>query len=195
MSSRLHDDGLKRCSWAGPDQVYIDYHDFEWGRPVRDSQALFEHLCLEGFQAGLSWITILKRRPGFRLAFANFEVPLVAEFDESKVQELRNDQGIIRNELKIRAAIHNARLIRDQDIDLASTLWSFAPPTPLTASDPFSWRTTSPESDALSKELKRLGFKFVGSTSMYAMMQAAGLIRDHDPECFRRAEDVLELAV
>lgn len=194
MNTRIHQDGLERCSWAWPDQIYVDYHDLEWGRPVRNSQALFEHLCLEGFQAGLSWITILKRRDGFRLAFSNFEVESVAHFDEAKVQELRNDQGIIRNELKIRAAIHNAKLILDKQIDLAATFWNFAPREPLTAIDGFAWRVTSPESDALSTELKRLGFKFVGSTSMYAMMQAAGLIRDHAPGCFRRIEDEREMA-
>lgn len=193
MSTLLHTDGLNRCSWAGPDQIYVDYHDYEWGRPVRSQQDLFEHLCLEGFQAGLSWITILKRRQGFREAFDGFELGRVAAFDEQRVSALMANPAIIRNQLKIRAAIHNARLVLERSIDLVDLFWSFAPANPLTETADFSWKVTSQESDALSKELKSIGFKFVGSTSMYAMMQAAGLIRDHSPDCFRRLQDVAEL--
>lgn len=193
MSSVAHPDGLIRCSWAGPDQIYIDYHDQEWGRPVREQRALFEHLCLEGFQAGLSWITVLKRREGFRGAFAGFEIESVAAFDEVKISALASNPAIIRNEQKIRAVVHNARLVTEKSVDLVDLFWKFAPEEPMTPVTQFEWKVTSPESDALSKELKRIGFKFVGSTSMYAMMQAAGLIRDHAPACFRRAEDVEDL--
>lgn len=195
MSVRQHSDGLDRCSWAGTDPLYIEYHDLEWGRPVRDQQALFEHLCLEGFQAGLSWLTILKRREGFRRAFESFDIARVAGFDEQDVHRLMLDSGIIRNELKIRATIHNARLVLDKQLTLADEFWQFAPVEPLTTEQGFEWKVTSKESDELSKHLKRLGFKFVGSTSMYAMMQSAGIVRDHAPGCFRRAEDRLELGV
>lgn len=194
MTIKTHPDGLNRCAWAGPDQIYIDYHDFEWGRPVKNHQALFEHLCLEGFQAGLSWITILKRREAFRFAFDDFQIDSVAAFDDKKLQTLKSDASIIRNELKIRAVVHNARLILDQGLDLVSVFWQFAPSNPMTEVTNFRWLVTSAESDALSKHLKHLGLKFVGSTSMYAMMQAAGLIRDHAPECYRRAEDLVEMS-
>lgn len=193
MSVILHPDGLLRCSWAGHDSTYIDYHDQEWGRPVRDQRELFEHLSLEGFQAGLSWITILKRREGFRAAFEGFDIQKVACFDESRIQSLRRNPSIIRNELKIRAVVHNARLVIEESVDLRSVFWEYAPEQPLTPEEDFAWRVTSPESDALSKRLKKIGFKFVGSTSMYAMMQAAGMIRDHEPRCYRRAQDRLEL--
>lgn len=194
MSTIKHTDGLRRCAWAGVDETYVDYHDREWGRPVHDQQALFEHLCLEGFQAGLSWITILRRREGFRSAFQNFEIAAVADFGEAEILELKGDARIIRNELKIRSVVANAQLIRDQRLDLAEIFWQFAPKQPLTEVVDFKWQVTTAESDQLSLRLKQLGFKFVGSTSMHAMMQSAGMIRDHAPECFRRAQDERELA-
>ncbi|MFM1784423.1 MAG: hypothetical protein RLZZ579_700 [Actinomycetota bacterium] len=186
MITRKHDDGLERCRWAWPDQIYIDYHDSEWGVPLRGQNELFERIALEGFQAGLSWITILKRREGFRKAFKNFEVQKVAKFKESDVERLMQDTGIIRNQQKIRAAIHNANLILDKDLDLTELLWSFAPKQPLTPAKNFEWLATSNESDAMSKELRKLGFKFVGSTTMYALMQSVGMVQDHAPGCFRR---------
>lgn len=194
MSTIEHTDGLRRCAWAGVDETYVDYHDREWGRPVHDQQALFEHLCLEGFQAGLSWITILKRRDGFRSAFQNFEIAAVADFGEAEILELKGDARIIRNDLKIRSVVANAQLIRDQRLDLAEIFWQFSPKQPLTEVVDFKWQVTTAESDQLSMRLKQLGFKFVGSTSMHAMMQSAGMIRDHAPECFRRAQDERELA-
>lgn len=156
--------------------------------PVHDQQQLFEHLSLEGFQAGLSWITILKRRPGFRSAFEDFNIQKIAEFDENRVEALMQDSGIIRNRLKVLAVIHNARTILERDLDLATEFWEFAPPQRLTPADNFAWKATTPESDALSKHLKTLGLKFVGSTSMYAMMQSIGMVSDHAPLCHRRYE-------
>lgn len=183
---RTHDDGLARCSWAWPDQIYIDYHDSEWGTELSGQNELFERLSLEAFQAGLSWITILKRREGFRRAFANFEVATVAAFDEAKVEALMQDASIIRNELKIRAVISNARLITNEDLDLTALIWGFAPKLRQTPTKDFSWLATSPESIALSKELRTRGFKFVGPTTMYALMQSIGMVSDHAPGCFRR---------
>lgn len=184
--TRVHPDGIERCSWVTDDQVYIEYHDQEWGQRATDQLALYEAICLEGFQAGLSWITILKRREGFRRAFDGFELEKVANYDEAKVESLMLDSSIIRNRAKIQAAIHNARLILDKAIDLKSTLWQFAPSDPLTKVENFQWLATSPESDAMSKHLRALGFKFVGSTTMYALMQSTGMIHDHAPNCFRR---------
>ncbi len=184
--TRVHHDGVERCSWVTDDKIYIDYHDQEWGQRATDQRSLFEAICLEGFQAGLSWITILKRREGFRAAFEQFELEKVAGFDEGRVELLMQDAGIIRNRAKILAAIHNARLILDEAIDLRSTLWQFAPGNPLTSLENFQWLATSPESDAMSKHLRKLGFKFVGSTTMYALMQSTGMIHDHAPNCFRR---------
>lgn len=184
--TRVHLDGIERCIWVTDDQIYIDYHDQEWGQRATDQRAFFEAICLEGFQAGLSWITILKRREGFRKAFDEFELEKVAGFDQAKVEMLMQDVSIIRNRAKILAAIHNARLILDQSIDLKSMLWQFAPEEPLTPVVNFQWVATSPESDAMSKHLRSLGFKFVGSTTMYALMQSTGMIHDHAPNCFRR---------
>lgn len=179
-------DGKPRCSWLNNDPIYIDYHDTEWGTPTKGQRELFEGICLEGFQAGLSWFTILKRRSGFREAFDHFEVEKVASFDDKKIQELLLDERIIRNKAKINSAINNARVVLDKGIDLTELMWSFAPVDPLTKADNFEWRATSGESDAMSKELKRLGFSFVGSTTMYALMQSTGMIQDHAPGCFRR---------
>jgi len=174
---------LFRCPWVGSDQIYIDYHDNEWGRELKGQRNLFEKISLEGFQAGLSWLTILKRREGFRLAFENFELDKVAAFDDSKIEELMFNTSIIRNRAKITATIANASIVLDQSLDLTEILWSFAPLSSATPESPDSV-TTTPESDALSKELKRLGFRFVGSTTMYALMQSTGIVKSHSPNCF-----------
>ena len=174
---------LVRCPWVSADQIYIDYHDHEWGKELRGQRNLYEKMTLEGFQAGLSWLTILKRREGFREAFDNFELEKVAVFDESKIEELMSDSRIIRNRAKISAAVNNARLILDNSLDLTEILWSFAP-SPSSSGRSQESITTSPESDALSKELKRLGIKFVGSTTMYALMQSTGMVKDHSINCF-----------
>lgn len=187
MTTRLHADGIARCSWVTDDQIYIDYHDTEWGTPTKDQISLFEGICLEGFQAGLSWITILKRREGFRQAFDNFEPDKVARFDESKVSELLQDERIIRNRAKVVSAINNARVVTDNAIDLVELMWSHAPKKPQTHKKNFEWKATSEESEALSKTMKKLGFSFVGPTTMYALMQSTGMVQDHAPGCFRRA--------
>jgi DNA-3-methyladenine glycosylase I len=184
--TRDFEDGLTRCGWLNDDQTYRDYHDHEWGVRTVGQAQLFEGICLEGFQAGLSWLTILKRREGFRRAFHNFEVAAVAEMTEDRIEELMLDASIIRNRAKISSAIKNARVVMEKNLDLTELLWSFAPATSLTPSKDFEWRASSPESDAMSKELKSLGFSFVGSTTMYALMQSSGMIEDHAPGCFRR---------
>jgi len=174
---------LVRCPWVSVDQIYIDYHDHEWGKELTGQRNLFEKMTLEGFQAGLSWLTILKRREGFREAFENFEIEKVAAFNELKIEELMSDSGIIRNRAKISAAVNNARIILDKSLDLTKILWSFAP-SPSSSGRSQEAITTTPESDALSKELKRLGIKFVGSTTMYALMQSTGMVKDHSVNCF-----------
>jgi DNA-3-methyladenine glycosylase I len=179
-------DGKERCSWVTSDQIYVDYHDHEWGTVGRGQTQLFEAICLEGFQAGLSWLTILKRREGFRKAFEGFDIEAVARFSVAKVEELMLDPGIIRNRAKINSAINNAQVVLSNDLDLTKLLWSFAPQNPVTEEAGFSWHATSPESDAMSKALKKLGFSFVGSTTMYALMQSSGMVQDHAPGCFRR---------
>lgn len=189
MSSvRAFDDGLYRCNWLNNDPIYIQYHDQEWGTVGRDQRHLFEALCLEGFQAGLSWFTILKRREGFRKAFHDFDIQKVADMTQDDIERLMMDSQIIRNRAKIQSAIKNANIVLDKEIDLVELIWRFAPENPITPAENFAWRATSPESDMLSKELKRLGFGFVGSVSMYALMQSSGLIQDHAPGCFRRPE-------
>lgn len=179
-------DGLARCNWLNSDPIYIEYHDKEWGTVTKGQRELFEGICLEGFQAGLSWFTILKRRTGFRDAFDNFEIEKVASYDDAKISDLLTDERIIRNRAKVNSAINNARVVLEKDINLTELMWGFAPKEPLTQINDFEWRATSPESDAMSKELKRLGFSFVGSTTMYALMQSTGMIQDHAPGCFRR---------
>lgn len=182
-----------RCGWCLGFPQYVQYHDQEWGVPVFDDQVHFEFLILESAQAGLSWATVLKKRDGYRRAFADFDYKIVAEFPESYVQELLQDPGIIRNVLKIRAAINNAQRFMEvqQEFGSFSTyIWSFVGGKPIQNSlkkgDPSP--ATSPESDALAKDLKKRGFKFLGSTVMYAHMQATGLINDHLVECFRYEE-------
>ena len=184
--TKTFDDGLTRCGWLNDDLTYRDYHDQEWGTKTTGQAALFEGICLEGFQAGLSWLTILKRREGFRNAFHGFDVERVAAMNDSDVEVLMQDSSIIRNRAKINSAIRNAQLVLDQNIDLTKLLWSFAPRVSLTPAEDFAWRATSSESDAMSKRLRELGFGFVGSTTMYALMQSTGMIQDHAPGCFRR---------
>jgi DNA-3-methyladenine glycosylase I len=195
MSHHVHkyDDGLTRCKWPGQDSLYIDYHDTEWGVPVFGDNEMFERITLEGFQAGLSWITILKRREGFRKAFKNFEVKKVSKMTDQEVEKLMLDEGIIRNRAKIISTINNANLVIDlqkQGESISDIVWEFAPPKSKRTSpaSAFEWRATSAESDALSKHLKKLGFSFVGSTTMYALMQATGFVNDHAPGCFRRPQ-------
>ncbi|MBU8910102.1 MAG: DNA-3-methyladenine glycosylase I [Desulfobacterales bacterium] len=184
---------MERCGWVTNDPIYIKYHDEEWGVPVHDDKKLFEFIILEGAQAGLSWLTILKRRPGYRKAFANFDVEKTARFTPEKIETLLLDPGIIRNRLKVNAAVTNARAF----IKIQEEFGSF---------DKYSWRfvdgkqkvnnykslgqipATTRESDAFSKDLKQRGFKFVGSTIIYAHMQAVGMVNDHLVSCFRYKE-------
>lgn len=184
------DDGLVRCAWAGHDTEYQRYHDEEWGRPLRDDQRLFEKLCLEGFQAGLSWLTILRRRPAFRAAFHDFDVSAVAGMTQDDVTRLLLDASIIRHRGKIQAAISNARLTLALNQSLGSLIWSFAPPTRsarlATLGDV---PAITPESTALSAHLRRLGYTFVGPTTMYALMQSSGLVDDHVADCHRAHGD------
>ena len=183
-----------RCFWCSSDPLYIKYHDEEWGVPVRDDQVFFEMLNLEGAQAGLSWLTILKRRDGYHRAFENFDAEKIARFTERDVARLMLDEGIIRNRLKIEGTILNARsylALQDKHGSFAEYLWNFVGGAPLRTPGHLSratYRATSPESDALSKDLKKRGFKFVGSTIMYAFMQATGLVNDHEDSCFRLKE-------
>lgn len=182
-----------RCRWAGSDPDYINYHDREWGVPVHDDRLLFEFLILEGAQAGLSWITILKRRQGYRRAFAGFDPTLVAAFDGQKQAELLVDSGIIRNRLKIAAATSNARAFLEVQAQFGSFdryLWRFVDDQPLQNAwqSPSQVPASTPLSDTISKDLKKRGFRFVGSTICYALMQAVGLVNDHTVDCFRWKE-------
>jgi DNA-3-methyladenine glycosylase I len=174
-------DGRPRCWWAVSAPEYVTYHDEEWGRPVRDSHGLYERLCLEAFQSGLSFITILRKRESFRAAFADFDVSAVAAFGEPDVERLMNDAGIVRNRAKILAAITNARAALD--VDLAELIWSFAPPPRPRPGSRAEVPSLTDESKALAKELKRRGFAFVGPTTAYALMQACGLVDDHLEGC------------
>ena len=191
--TRVHEDGLSRCSWAGVDELYVEYHDQEWGVPVIGDQEVFERISLEGFQAGLSWITILKRRENFRKAFHSFDIQKVARITDKRIETLMLDAGIIRHRGKIQSTVRNAQVTLDlarQGQSISDIVWSFAPPksnrtAPVSS---FQWKATTPESEALSKHLKKLGFGFVGATTMYALMQATGFVNDHAPGCFRRAE-------
>lgn len=183
---RQHADGVTRCSWVTNDEIYIRYHDQEWGSEGRGQRELFEAICLEGFQAGLSWITILKRREGFRKAFENFEIEKVAHFDDNKIEDLMLNPEIIRNRAKIISSINNANIVLDRELDLTELIWSHAPKVRQSPAKGFQWLATSPESIELSKTLRKLGFSFVGPTTMYALMQSSGLVQDHAPGCFRR---------
>ena len=177
-----------RCAWGNGAPEYAVYHDEEWGTPLRGDDALFERLCLEGFQSGLSWITILRKRPAFRAAFAGFSIDAVAAFTADDEARLMADAGIVRNRAKIGAAVRNARAAQQQAEGLSALLWSFAPgsprPRPATVTDV---PAVSPESTAMAKELKRRGFVFVGPTTCYALMQATGMVDDHVADCFRAA--------
>ena len=180
-----------RCWWCGEDPLYLKYHDEEWGVPLHDDERLFEMLILEGFQAGLSWITILRKRENFRKAFYNFDPARVAKFTKRDVERLMKDEGIVRNRLKIEGAIANAKAyfqVREEFGSFDHYLWQFtnfktirSTPRPSRGSN----RATSPESDAMSKDMKKRGFKFVGSTILYAHMQATGMVDDHTADCFR----------
>jgi len=182
------EDGEDRCAWAASDPEYRRYHDEEWGRPLHGDRALFEKLALEGFQAGLSWITILRKRPRFREAFAGFDPASVAAFDEQDVERLMSDAGIIRNRAKILATIANAALVRDMaDGELDALIWSFAPAAHRRPATLAEVPAVTAESTALSTELRRRGFRFVGPTTMYALMQSAGLVDDHVIGCRRAA--------
>jgi len=183
-------DGVVRCAWAGADVEYRRYHDEEWGRPLHGDRALFEKLSLEGFQAGLSWITILRKRPAFREAFAGFEPGDVAAFGDEDVARLMADAGIVRNRAKIEATIANARLVAEMDAgELDGLLWSFAPTAPRPRPESFAEvPATTPESAALSRALRRRGFRFVGPTTMYALMQSAGMVDDHVVGCWRATD-------
>jgi DNA-3-methyladenine glycosylase I len=179
-------DGRPRCPWARSAPDYLRYHDEEWGRPVRDDDALLERLCLEGFQSGLSWLTILRKREAFRAAFAGFATEAVARFGAGDVERLLADAGIVRHRGKIEAAIANARAAAALPDGLAALVWAFAPepgPPPRTLADV---PASTPESAALSRELKRRGFRFVGPTTCYATMQACGLVNDHLAGCVAR---------
>jgi DNA-3-methyladenine glycosylase I len=184
---------LTRCPWPGNDPLYLDYHDREWGVPVHDDRLLFEFLTLEGAQAGLSWITILRKRPAYRLAFAGFDPEAVARFDGAKVAELLASPGIIRNRLKIESTITNARAflaIQEEFGSFDAYQWGFVEGQPIRNAWP-SFReipASTPVSDALSRDLKRRGFRFVGSTICYAHMQAVGMVNDHTVDCFRWRE-------
>jgi len=182
-----------RCAWAVGDPLYLDYHDREWGVPVHDDHRLFEFLILEGAQAGLSWLTILRRREAYRQAFAGFQPEVVARFDAAKVAELLANPGIIRNRLKVESAVGNARAflkVQEEFGSFAAYQWSFVRGGTLQNARPNlgSIPPTSPEAEALSRDLKRRGFRFVGPTICYAHMQAVGMVNDHTVDCFRWRE-------
>jgi DNA-3-methyladenine glycosylase I len=185
-------DGRRRCWWGGSTPDYLAYHDEEWGRPVRDDRGLYERMVLEGFQSGLSWLTILRKRENFRAAFAGFDIETVAGFGERDVARLLADAGIVRHRGKIEAAIANAvaaRAMHAGGESLAELIWSYAPTGGRHAPrSPDDLPAITPESTALSKELKRRGFRFVGPTTAYATMQACGLVNDHLAGCWVRAE-------
>lgn len=189
----------QRCEWVGKEQIYIDYHDNEWGVPVYDDNKLFEFLILEGAQAGLSWITILKRRQGYRQAFAGFDPRKVAKFTEEDVAKLLNSSGIIRNKLKIRSAVNNAQRfleVQKEFGNFSNYQWNFVDGKPVQN----KWKKISQipaltdQAEAFSKDLKRRGFNFVGPTIIYAHMQAVGMVNDHTTDCFRYGQ-VQQLAV
>lgn len=178
-----------RCPWAGNTPIYVDYHDNEWGRPVHDDRKLFEMLILEGMQAGLAWITVLNKREAFREAFDGFDPHKVALYGDAKVQALMANAGIIRNHLKMHAAINNAKVfleVAERHGSFNAFIWSYVGNTPITG----HWDkledvpATTPLSDRISKDLKKMGFRFVGSTTIYAFMQAIGMVNDHLTSCF-----------
>jgi DNA-3-methyladenine glycosylase I len=178
-------DGKARCFWGASSTEYIAYHDTEWGRPVLGDDALFERMSLEAFQSGLSWITILRKRESFRKAFAGFAIEAVAAFSDADAERLLADPGIVRNRMKIDAAMHNARVAADLPDGLAELLWSHAPaPRRARPATRAAVPASTPESTAMAKDLKKRGFKFVGPTTAYALMQATGMVDDHLAGCF-----------
>lgn len=189
MNARSHDDGKGRCPWCGTDPLYVHYHDTDWGVPEYDSRALFEKLILDGFQAGLSWITILRKRENFRTAFDGFTPEKIARYDARKIASLMQDEGIVRNRLKIEAAITSAQAYLAMP-DFSAHLWGFLDGTPQQNS--FRRITDvpaqTPLAEKISKDLKKRGFRFVGPTIVYAFMQACGLVNDHLVECHRHTE-------
>ena len=185
MNALLGSDGVSRCSWGNSAPDYTEYHDLEWGFPVHGRNALYERLCLESFQSGLSWITILRKREAFRRVFLDFEPEKVAQFGAADVDRLMQDPSIVRNGAKIRAAITNAKVIAELDTPLDDLLWSFAPAKhrrPKTMADV---PAITDESKVMAKELKKRGFSFLGPTTCYALMQATGMVDDHVRGCFR----------
>ncbi len=184
---------INRCWWCGDDALYQQYHDLEWGEPQLDERLLFEFLCLEGAQAGLSWITILRKRENYRRLFDNFEAEKIAQYDAAKIAGLLSDSGIVRNKLKVNGFVKNARAylnMRDSGESLHDYLWNYVDGVPKQN----NWRSVeqvpanTPISDAMSKDLKKRGFTFVGSTICYAFMQAAGLVNDHVVSCYRHQQ-------
>ena len=182
-----------RCAWVTDDPLYIDYHDNEWGVPVYDDRLLFEFLILEGMQAGLSWLTILKKRENFRASFDNFDAKLMAKYKQHKINLLLNDSGIIRNKLKIQSAVINAEAflkVQQAEGDFAAYIWQFVQAKPLQPRRESMKQVPAMNtiSDIMSKDLKKRGFKFVGSTICYAFMQAVGMVNDHTVDCFRHKQ-------
>ncbi|MGD8456383.1 MAG: DNA-3-methyladenine glycosylase I [Anaerolineales bacterium] len=184
---------MKRCAWAGEEPLYVDYHDNQWGVPVHDDQMLFEMLILEGAQAGLSWSTILNKRENYQAAFDRFDPAVVATYDENKIQELLNNPGIVRNKLKVRAAVTNAQAFLEVQHEFGSFdayIWGFVNHKPIIN----HWKTMgeipakTAEAEAMSKDMKKRGFKFVGPTICYAFMQAVGMVNDHTVDCFRHGQ-------
>jgi DNA-3-methyladenine glycosylase I len=193
----VSDEGLVRCSWAairpGPDfELYRDYHDQEWGRTLRDGVALFERMSLEAFQSGLSWLIILRKRENFRRAFSGFDIETVAGYTDADVRRLMADEGIVRNRAKIEATIANARAAADlgSSNDLSELLWSFAPSPRPRPADGSEIPSATAESKAMAAELKKRGFRFVGPTTAYALMQATGMVDDHVRDCWVPTEAV-----
>lgn len=185
------DKNLKRCSWAGEDELYCKYHDEQWGVPVYDDRMLFEMLVLEGAQAGLSWITILRKRENYRKAFDGFDIDKILEYDDSKFESLMQDAGIIRNRLKIRSAMTNARAFRQIQEEYGSFskfLWDYVDGNPIVGQwkDVSEIPVKSDLSDRISKDLKKRGFKFVGTIIIYSYLQAVGVLNDHVEDCFKR---------
>jgi DNA-3-methyladenine glycosylase I len=191
VTAEPKEDGRIRCDWIDQSRLapadfilYRDYHDTEWGQPLRGAGALFERVSLEAFQSGLSWLIILRKRENFRRAFHRFDVDKVARFTDRDIERLMNDAGIVRNRAKIEATIANARAVADLDVDLGELLWSFAPVPRPRPTDLSQVPAVTAESTAMAKELKRRGFKFVGPTTAYALMQATGMVDDHTASCW-----------
>jgi DNA-3-methyladenine glycosylase I len=189
----MNEQGILRCEWAGTEPLYLAYHDDEWGVPVHDDRELFEMLILEGAQAGLSWSTILNKRANYQRVFDNFEPEIVAAYDDAKVEALLADPGIVRNRLKVKSAVQNAQAFLQVQAEFGSFdayIWGFVNGAPIVN----AWKimreipAKTPESEAMSKDLKKRGFNFVGPTICYAFMQSVGLVNDHAVDCFRYAE-------